>query len=74
MADWQPISTAPKDGTHVVIYAPRRSDGKPRRSRRGCMANVAHFESGWGWSTSPGEYQVQPTHWMPLPDPPCPTE
>jgi hypothetical protein len=68
---WQPIETAPKDGTHIVAFAARGSNGKPRRSRRGCFANVAHFEPGWGWLTSPSDYQIVPTHWMPLPEPPA---
>jgi hypothetical protein len=72
-AEWQPIETAPKDGANVVVYARRGSNGTIRRTRRGCMASVAHFEAGWGWLSSPGDYQLYPTHWMPLPAPPaCP--
>ena len=66
---WQPIETAPRDGTHVVVFAPRRADGGRRRSRRGCLASVAHYENGWGWLSSPSDYQLLPTHWAPLPAP-----
>ena len=68
--DWQPISTAPKDGTNVVVYARRDSKGVIRRTRRACYINVAHYEKGYGWLTSPGDYTVIPTHWLPLPPPP----
>jgi hypothetical protein len=63
---WQPIDTAPKDGSNVVVYADRIKCGKQRRrSRNGCFANVAHYERGWGWLSTPGDYQLWPSHWMP---------
>jgi hypothetical protein len=68
---WQPIETAPRDGTHVVVHARLGHNGKVRRSRRGCFVNVAHFEPSWGWLTSPSDYQIKPTHWRPLPAPPA---
>jgi hypothetical protein len=70
VGEWQDIATAPKDGTHVVVFARRGLNGKVRRTRRSCFANVAHFEPGWGWLTSPSDYQIHPTHWQPLPEPP----
>jgi hypothetical protein len=58
MNNWQPIETAPKDGTVVLIWSP---------SRGACAA----WKKGRGWHTEPGVYHVsRPTHWMPLPDPP----
>lgn len=68
---WQPIETAPKDGTNCVVYAARGKGGAKRRSRNGCFASVAHFERGWGWLSTPGDYQLAPTHWQPLPKPPA---
>jgi hypothetical protein len=68
---WEPIETAPKDGTHVLVYARLGHNGKVRRSRHGCFVNVAHFEPSWGWLTSPSDYQIKPTHWRPLPAPPA---
>lgn len=70
---WRPISTAPKDGTNVVLFAQKNRSGKPRKSRNGCAAVVGHFEKGWGWLTTPGDHQANPTHWAPLlPEPPTP--
>lgn len=60
--DWQPISTAPKDGTPVLIWVDK-------------MAVTASFDEdelewfngNWGLGFAEAE---QPTHWMPLPQPP----
>lgn len=66
---WQPIETAPKDGTAILIAV-------------GHLVGEARFvedegsELGWWWANEgPGDYhadkielrQGQPTHWMPLP-------
>jgi hypothetical protein len=58
---WQPIETAPKDGTTVLVYDAARCR----------LTWTTEFEDGeWGW---PGPYfQAEPTHWMPLPSPPQP--
>lgn len=73
---WQPIETAPKDGTIVDVWLGDADEsdrnfyctGKTRRS------------PGWWWSK--GKFRplgglepampvfVEPTHWMPLPAPP----
>lgn len=62
--EWQPIETAPKDGTTFLAY---RSGiimmAQWRKSHNGHMAN-----GGEGWfypSWNPA------THWMPLPAPPA---
>jgi hypothetical protein len=62
--EWQPIETAPKDGTPVLGY----------RDVDGVMATV-YWTTWGGWSlVAPGGYAEEddwePTHWMPLPDPP----
>jgi len=70
LLDWQPIATAPKDGTAVLGYFP---------GRRGYVARqdvVPIHWSGWGggvWEdVNGGKPSAEPTHWMPLPDPPPP--
>lgn len=61
---WQPISTAPKDGTLVLAFRGRSQSGVP-----GCYARVTRF-NGREWLSIPGRYSWAPTHWQPLPDPP----
>lgn len=54
---WQPIATAPKDGTSIL------------GSRRGARAVHAFYWSTGEWwpEFSPDRCRWQPTHWMPLP-------
>jgi hypothetical protein len=67
---WQPIETAPKDNSAVLVYVPMRS---------------VKFMATAFWDTVAGEWRVawtglhnkpsvikdpEPTHWMPLPEPP----
>jgi hypothetical protein len=71
--EWQPISTAPKDGTRILIFCPRSSHKVQEASW------AIPYESapdGW-WSTPLGPagrgYTILPeaaTHWMPLPEAP----
>lgn len=64
--DWQPIETAPKDGTEFLAFYPpgdyEDEDGT--------------FDISWWDNTSTRERGflmiggVEPSHWMPLPPPP----
>jgi len=58
--DWQPIETAPRDGTVVLVsYGNRQDTGS---------VIAARVKPGWqSWSSVPGDYTCKPTHWMPLP-------
>lgn len=59
--DWQPIETAPKDGSRVLIN--RKGYAEP--------ICVGWYSQDWKeWKSVPGEWSWKPTHWMPLPDPP----
>ena len=42
MPDWQPIETAPTDGTWVWVYAPGRDGLCP-------IVCLAHYHDGAGW-------------------------
>jgi len=66
MSEWQPIETAPKDGTRFMAWP--------------CLLDGGHTvaaETYWyvhpsvqGWITDLidcGEYDFEPTLWMPLP-------
>ena len=58
MTEWQPIDTAPKDGTDVLVWC-------------GGAMFIACMEVG-RWFFDRTDYSVKPlpTHWMPLPAPP----
>lgn len=78
LSGWRPISTAPKDGTWVIIYDPFFVTEMPvsigtymtadERDPRG------RFRKGewllFEWDGMPSS--ANPTHWMPLPPPPSP--
>lgn len=64
MDEWQPIETAPKDKTSVLLI------GRYPTSSRGWsdiyMCWRAQKENGFeGWLRWP--HSFHPTHWMPLP-------
>ena len=64
---WQPIETAPTDGTHVLLFIPRYAMGRlPYVMVQGW--NLAADRRGWRAHYAGGI--VEPTHWMPLPEPP----
>lgn len=72
LTGWQPIETAPKDGTRVLAYWPD------------CYGNnaacqVESWFGPWGKGNAKMTWQSafewadghnDPTHWMPLPEPP----
>jgi hypothetical protein len=59
---WQPIDTAPKDGTEVLLIATRHSMLMPHPEMI-----VGAYRQGW-WSGPSTLSHV--THWQPLPAPP----
>jgi hypothetical protein len=72
--NWQPIETAPKD-TEVFIGCWSEGEWKFGRSmlfyERGNEYEGEHY-AGWFWSIDDCLESIaeNPTHWMPLPDPP----
>ena len=68
MTDWQPIETAPKDGTEVLGWSPDPRDGiaivKYETGLTMGKWSVVHDAESWAWNN------YDPTHWMPLPEPP----
>lgn len=80
MIGLQPIETAPKDGTSVLLYGVWAGEihGVGRDNR--CSYDIGHWNGGgsdfegfdW-WSLDTGDAYacwMRPTHWMPLPTPP----
>ena len=68
---WQPIETAPKDGSWVIVvfpYSPPMvslATYKPQFRRGGRGGQSA------GWRSYHERLsEISPTHWMPLPEPP----
>lgn len=64
--EWQPIETAPKDGTSILVFPDIKVTnwGYTRDKQN---------EFGWigCYSYTTDEYDtLDPTHWMPLPAPP----
>jgi len=81
MSEWQPIETAPRDGTPVLLWAVREG----WEDRGPCRICGWGDEYGWSLYGAAGAEpfagmprnnrvqrldQCQPTHWMPLPAPP----
>lgn len=69
---WQPIETAPKDGTAILIACNYDRMGKAR-------VTLAWWDGKWlesqYWDDNDEEWidcvcQFKPTHWMPPPEPP----
>jgi len=59
---WQPIETAPKDGTRILTFSPRAPESEKAPIR------INEWRGRDWWCTN-AEYWP-PTHWMPLPAPP----
>ena len=60
MNEWNLIATAPRDGVEIITFW--------WEGTWPCMS-IAHWDgiqSGW----YDGEWDIYPTHWMPLPEPP----
>ena len=74
-SEWQPIETAPKNGTRIDLWAkawlPAFDRFEFRRfadcywSKGDTMCNV---KAAWAGL----DREWRPTHWMPLPSPPTP--
>lgn len=60
IGDWQPIETAPKDGTRILLWG-------DLPDWDGCFYEVGYWDESIGGFTC----DVEPTHWQPLPKPPA---
>ena len=61
--EWQPIETAPKDGTPVLVHD------------EGAIEIATWDSDSDAWRDCSGHKMwPSPQHWMPLPDPPAPRE
>ena len=66
--NWQDISTAPKDGTTILGYMPERAFNVPIDD----VATIYWYDeyATPAWVDTVSGENVDPTHWMPLPEPP----
>lgn len=63
---WQPIETAPKDGTCILCFTP---DYLSHGFSDASGIDVLWWDAGaWQYNAEPVAFQ--PTHWRPLPEPP----
>jgi hypothetical protein len=83
MSDWQPIETAPKDGTQVLVWCDEGIDIARYSEREEDGVDSMGHDAGW-WGIhqpmDPGrhmgnpeyfrEAENQPWAWMPVPKPP----
>jgi len=71
---WQPIETAPKDGTEILLYDKYKDINKASWIDNWCGSD-ARYQMQWciyGSMDSDDRYRTVdcPTHWMPLPEEP----
>jgi hypothetical protein len=71
MSEWQPIATAPRDGTWVLAH--RAGDWTlPELVQWHQGVNHSYWQTmEYGWPTKSSQATCGPTHWMPLPAPPA---
>lgn len=53
--EWQPIETAPTDGTDVILAIPGEKEPK-----------IGYFDESRGYWRSNWPAEIQPTHWRPM--------
>jgi hypothetical protein len=81
MSDWQPIETAPRDGTHIWLFYPEARGGEDYSGIvEACWPTWDDHDPTWRGPYSDGlectlrhctNVSGEPTHWMPLPEPPA---
>lgn len=72
---WQDISTAPKDGSKILVY---NGVNEGYYTGNGQIGTASHGVDGFGnknkwcaWDCCDGVTSYEPTHWMPIPQPPA---
>ncbi len=60
--EWQPIETAPKDGTRFIGW---NRENRKRKTWHGKVSHVPIY--GWCWGRDVEDIDLwNPTHWKPL--------
>jgi len=76
--EWQPIETAPKDGTYIILYQPKTLTTYDVIKIGAWVNGLYKDETKKGWLVSfyCDDYCdnyglfIKPTHWMPIPKKP----
>lgn len=71
MSAWQPIETAPKDGTEILAFGRAEYERTLYAKGHHVCWWEGQQETGY-WSGRDGDCDYRITHWMPLPPPPNP--
>lgn len=69
MMEWQPIETAPKDGSRFIAWTGYMTVS-PVEWQEGGVISEEGFLLWWQDPAGGCLAEVRPTHWMPLPAPP----
>ena len=80
VSGWQPIETAPKDGTQIILtngvsvaqgeWLHQEPYARENRDLDGRYISQDEFDGFDGWIDFVGGMLPEPTHWQPLPPPP----
>lgn len=72
--DWQPIESAPRDGTAIMVWPPSRPGTMTCAvwaNRRTPFARLWPYWQRLDLSGHERSRAIPPTHWAPLPAPPA---
>ena len=70
--EWQPIETAPKDGTTVFVWYEASVKSHGDFDNRVRLAKWIECLGEWQVHGVGGNVPPKVTHWMPIPNPPSP--
>jgi hypothetical protein len=75
VSEWQPIETAPKDGTEVLLFGPDGMDiaawqPETEDEFESGVIVAPGFDAGFFGRVYAAGCNEAPTHWMPLPEAP----
>jgi len=71
---WQPIETAPQDGTEILVYYKTGYANGKGCSVVSCRKDALRYNMGWTVTAVGGHdceqdfYDKDVTHWMPIPE------